>query len=119
MDDAASGEVKVCCFVDDNGWVTWSCDDGSFAAIESSTGDGRSPGNADQSDLAMFEELLGCFEGWFTDQADDVVDTNFGADGLIESPNTFGSDFASARVRVYNEGIATSDHTYGVTGDGR
>ncbi len=118
LDDATRCEVEVCCFVDDDRWVSWSGDDGSFTAIERGAGHRRSTGDADQSDFAMFEELLCGFEGWFADEADDIIDADLSANGFVEASHTFGGDLASAWVRVYHEGVATCDHTYGVTGDG-
>ena len=38
-------------------------------------------------------------------------------DRLVESANSFGSDFLATRVRIHHERIAASDHTNGVAGD--
>jgi hypothetical protein len=119
LDDASGGQIQIGGFIDDDGWVAWSGDHGAFAAVEGSSGNGRSARHADQSDLAMFEELLCRFECRLTYQADAIVDADFRSDRLVESANTLRSYLASARVRIDHKGIPTGDHADGVAGDRR
>ena len=119
LDDASGGQIQIGGFIDDHRWIAWSGDDGAFAAVEGSAGNGRSTRHADQSDLAMLEELLCRFECWLADQADAIVDPDFGSDRLVESAHTLGSYLASARVRIDHQGIPTGDHADGIAGDRR
>jgi hypothetical protein len=118
LDDTSGGEIKVSGFIDDDRRVSGTGDNSTFSAVESSASDGGSAGHADQSDLAMLEELLRGIESWFTDQADDVVDADFCANRFVESSHTFGSDFAAAWVWIHYESVPAGDHADGVAGDG-
>ncbi len=119
VDDASSCAIEIRGFVHNDGRVAWPCDDGAFPAIEGSSRDGWSAGDANQRNASMFEELLCGLEGGFADQRDQVVDTEICMDRLIESSDPFCSHLLSAGVRVHHDSVSGCDHADRITGDRR